>query len=73
MSSLNDENGKPSSMRLMAVTALWMSFALAIIASLKPDPSGNGFWLSLSFVGFAFTGKSAQKFLEMMPGRNDPK
>lgn len=67
MSSLNDEKGKPSSMRLMAVTALWMSFALAILSVLKPDPSGNGFWLAVTFIISAFCGKSVQKFAELLP------
>ena len=62
---LTDDQGSPSSMRLMSVLSLIVSFAFGLITILcEPADSMAGLYLTTAFLIGAFFPKALQKFAE---------
>lgn len=63
---LDDDNGNPSSMRLMSVIALIASIGFGIISILHTEASTNenGLYVTFAFLLAAFAPKALQKFAE---------
>lgn len=67
-SYMTDDQGNPSSMRLMSMLALLMAGALAFIEVFRCDLSGgDNIQLVLYFLVAAFAPKAVQKFAEKGP------
>jgi len=63
---LEDNEGNPSSMRLMAVIALIASIVFGLLTILHPVASKgiNGLYITIAFLLAAFAPKALQKFAE---------
>ena len=63
---LNEEGGKPSTMRFMCIVSLFASVGFATITLLHPLASqgANGIWITFAFLLGAFAPKALQKFAE---------
>lgn len=63
---LDDDNGNPSSMRLMSVIALIASIGFGIISIFHTAASTNenGLYVTFAFLLAAFAPKALQKFAE---------
>jgi len=63
---LKDNEGNPSSMRLMSVVALIASITFGLITILHPVASKgiNGLYITIAFLLAAFAPKALQKFAE---------
>lgn len=63
---LDDNQGNPSSMRLMSVVALFASIVFGLISLLHATASQNenGLWITTAFLIAAFAPKALQKFAE---------
>ena len=61
-----EENGKPSSMRLMSFVALLAAIAFGALTLLvvDGDTAGEGVFISFGFLIAAFAPKALQKFAE---------
>lgn len=63
---LEDDQGTPSSMRLMSIVALLASIAFGLISIFyKNGTSENGLYLTTIFLLAAFAPKALQKFAEV--------
>ncbi len=63
---LEDDQGNPSSMRLMSATALVASIVFGLIATLHSKACGeNGLYITAAFLIAAFAPKALQKFAEV--------
>ena len=61
---LTDDEGHPSSMRLMSILALLISFAFGLITLLCDVDNKDGMYLTTAFLIGAFFPKALQKFAE---------
>lgn len=63
---LEDDQGNPSSMRLMSVLALIASIVFGLLTILHPVASKgiNGLYITIAFLLAAFAPKALQKFAE---------
>ena len=63
---LEDNQGNPSSMRLMSVIALIASIVFGLLTILHPVASQgiNGLYITMAFLLAAFAPKALQKFAE---------
>ena len=63
---LEDDQGSPSSMRLMSAIALVASIAFGLISILHTEASKseNGLFITIAFLTSAFIPKALQKFAE---------
>lgn len=61
---LDENNGNPSSMRLMSLIALISAIAFGGFTLLKPEVKDVGINLTFSFLVAAFAPKAVQKFAE---------
>ncbi len=62
---LEDNQGNPSSMRLMSVIALIASIVFGLLTTLLPAGQGiNGLYITMAFLLAAFAPKALQKFAE---------
>lgn len=62
---LTDDEGHPSSMRLMSIVALMAAIAFGILTLLDgADHDYNGLYLTTAFLLGAFAPKALQKFAE---------
>ena len=63
---LDDDQGNPSSMRLMSVIALIASIVFGLLTTLHPVASQgtNGLYITMAFLMAAFAPKALQKFAE---------
>lgn len=63
---LDDDNGNPSSMRLMSMIALIASIGFGIISILHKSAitNENGLYVTFAFLLAAFAPKALQKFAE---------
>ena len=63
---LEDDQGNPSSMRLMSVIALFASIVFGLLTILHPVGSQgvNGLYITMAFLLAAFAPKALQKFAE---------
>ena len=63
---LEDNQGNPSSMRLMSVIALIASIVFGLLTTLLPADQGiNGLYITMAFLLAAFAPKALQKFAEV--------
>ncbi len=64
---LEDDQGNPSSMRLMSVIALIASIVFGLLTALHPvaSKSANGLYITMAFLLAAFAPKALQKFAEV--------
>ncbi len=64
---LDNDQGHPSSMRIMSVIALIASIAFGLITILHPVASKglNGLYITIAFLLAAFAPKALQKFAEV--------
>ena len=64
---LEDDQGNPSSMRLMSVLALLASIVFGLLTTLHPVASTgvNGLYITMAFLLAAFAPKALQKFAEV--------
>ena len=61
---LKDADGKPSSMRLMSVIALFASIFFGWMTIESDAPNQNGVFITTAFLLAAFAPKALQKFIE---------
>lgn len=61
---LRDAEGKPSSMRLMSVVALFASIWFGWITISSTTENQNGVFITTAFLLAAFAPKALQKFIE---------
>ena len=63
---LEDDQGNPSSIRLMSVVALIASIVFGLITALHPHASKgeNGLYITVAFLIASFAPKALQKFAE---------
>jgi hypothetical protein len=61
---LKDADGKPSSMRLMSLIALFASIYFAWMTLHSATSSQNGVYITTAFLLAAFAPKALQKFIE---------
>jgi len=63
---LEDDQGNPSSMRMMSAIALLASLIFGLLTILHPVASEgvNGLYITISFLLAAFAPKALQKFAE---------
>lgn len=61
---LKDQQGKPSSMRLMSLIALFASIGFGWIAITSNVQNQNGVYITIAFLLAAFAPKALQKFIE---------
>ncbi len=62
---LTDDEGHPSSMRLMSMVALVAAIMFGVLTLLyDTTPQGNGLYLTTAFLVGAFAPKALQKFAE---------
>ena len=64
---LEDDQGNPSSMRVMSVVALIAGIVFGLLTTLHPAASKgeNGLYITMSFLLAAFVPKALQKFAEV--------
>ena len=68
LNPLNDDEGKPSSMRYMSAACLITAIGIAIWMVSASDPVEPGMDLVLLFLVAAFAPKTLQKFAERFKG-----
>ena len=63
---MNEEGGKPSTMRFMSVVSLFSSIGFATLTLIHPVASqgANGIYITFGFLIAAFAPKALQKFAE---------
>jgi hypothetical protein len=61
---LKDDEGKPSSMRLMSLIALFASIGFGWMTLSSNATSQNGVYITTAFLLAAFAPKALQKFIE---------
>lgn len=61
---LEDDQGNPSSMRLMSAVALFASSIFGLITVLHSQDNLNGVYITIAFLLAAFAPKALQKFAE---------
>ena len=64
---LEDDQGNPSSMRLMSLIALIASIVFGLLTTLHPAANNdiNGLYITIAFLLAAFAPKALQKFAEV--------
>jgi hypothetical protein len=64
---LEDDQGNPSSMRLMGAIALIASIVFGLLTTLHPvaNKGTNGLYITMAFLLGAFAPKALQKFAEV--------
>lgn len=69
VSFLQDDHGNASSMRLMCLLSLVAAMGVAVLAILRPTPTGNEVYIFYGFLLGAFAPKALQKHIETRSGR----
>lgn len=63
---LTDDNGTPSSMRVMSFISLIAAIIFAYILMVTPQPDSNHVFIVFAFLLSAFAPKALQKYSELM-------